>query len=425
MDSTLSLSPPRRGGKELLRPRSLGRPDNAPLLAPRRADGGGISLKPESRSQAFQNAVEVYTHAYSPKCLFFFGRRGQCKTATMTAFLAIMQKRNRLAGRRNHKIMSNYWVQFADKSHPYLLDQLQRFPEDAQDATVALDEVVELLPSSKGSSNYNLLSVSFLKQLRKRRIEVLAATQFANEASHGFLRQIDLFVETEKIGDGRAARLYWYDFFGHITGRRRRASAWPPTHEEADCTYVLYGLDQIWGKYKTEEIVAASYSPNREDVIARQWEMLEAEGLETSPAAEAPTFHEILALMDRGDSVVAVRDLLMLARTALDGVDTQAKLRHWLEAKGYDVYNEDDQWMAGRGVLEAPPEPVPPPIDSPPLQAFFDMDGPGPYYMSDLVERAAEKFPALRSQAQVRDRLKGLGYRVYKQDGRWMAGDPQ
>lgn len=81
--------------------------------------------------------------------------------------------------------------------------------------------------------------------------------------------------------------------------------------------------------------------------------------------------------------------------------------------------------MAGRGVLEAPPEPVPPPIDSPPLQAFFDMDGPGPYYMSDLVERAAEKFPALRSQAQVRDRLKGLGYRVYKQDGRWMAGDPQ
>tara|TARA_B100000029_G_scaffold97226_2_gene87525 strand:+ start:2492 stop:3541 length:1050 start_codon:yes stop_codon:yes gene_type:complete len=206
---------------------------------------------------------------FQPICVFFYGRRGQGKTLGMTTVAALMKERYRRARRKN-QVFSNYWTSFSDFSHPYLIDQLNEFPEWAHDGILMIDELASAFPSVRAQSTVNLLFSNLLTQIRKRRMEALFTTQFVSQVSFTVLVQTDIFVLCEQLQSGRAIKMYLFDYWGQWSGKFWK-KRWPPMKEEADWVKTIWNTDRLWGHYNTSEVIASLHSDVRGEIIEQQY----------------------------------------------------------------------------------------------------------------------------------------------------------
>ena len=291
-----------------------------------------------------------YKDKFLPRVIIMFGRRGQGKTLWQTAILAILKNRHMASGHR-HKVMTNYYVNFADYYSPYIMDEMHNFPPWAQDAIIALDEIAELLPSTRTMATYNLLSGTFLRQIRKRNCEILGATQFPQEISRSVLRQTDFFVECELVDNGKGVKTYWWDWWGQITGRYDH-KYFPPMKGTHDYSFTLYGTNKMFGEYRTEEVIASVYAGEqaRQRIVNQQYARVEREEgradesmptpldvgpSEASDEGSLNDFEAILEVIDNGDRLY-LSDVLEYAKAQYpEQIRSVPTLRRFLAARGY------------------------------------------------------------------------------------------
>ena len=218
-----------------------------------------------------------------PTVTCIYGRRGKGKTLLVCTQCEQRAERSR-RHHVEHKLYSNFWMEAADRSYQEIVEELQTFPtwlNDSRVSTLAVDEVAELLPSLRPMSNDNLLTMGFLKQIRKRGVSVIMATQFPQEITMGILRQCDWFILADAVDEGRHVRSYWWDWPGNITGRWGR-KYFPPERDTHDFAVGYSNTYRMWGRYKTEEIIAPRFSDRREEIRAEQ-ESLWRNGAEEAP----------------------------------------------------------------------------------------------------------------------------------------------
>ena len=224
-----------------------------------------------------------------PTVTCIFGRRGQGKTLLATTMGEQLKTRFDRAG-LPFRLYSNYWMAAADRSDQHIVEELQEFPTWLNDSPYSLlevDEVAELLPSLRPMANDNLLTMGFLKQIRKRGISAILATQYPQEVTMGILRQCDWFILTQSVEGGRHLKTYWWDWPGNITGRWGR-KYFPPERDTHD---FAVGYSQTWrmfGRYRTEEIIAPRFADRREEIRAEQERMRVDDGGEPEAALSAP-----------------------------------------------------------------------------------------------------------------------------------------
>ncbi|MCY3543178.1 MAG: hypothetical protein OXH22_03920 [Chloroflexi bacterium] len=344
-------------GLSLLTPKGMQfqgrRKDGLSLLEPWLPAGEEISMSPPPQGQAtIRSPMDLRTgRSFLPRVAILFGRRGQGKTLWLTAMLWMMKERGRLQGTPRF-VATNYWTSFSDHASPYLLDELQEFPDWAYNAIIGIDEVVDLLPSARAMSNYTLLSQSFFRQIRKRGCEVLAATQFPQELSRGILRQVDFFLETELVQYGKGVRTYWHDWWGQFTGQYKQRY-WPPERDAHDYAFTLWGTDQMFGHYRTEEVVATVVSDSRDEIISQQWQegdmfIGDVEKGEVQNVGRR-SFSEILDMID-GNAVALLDDLMDIAREDLDlPYLSMTRLREILTGMGFIVAQDDEgDWVVSK-----------------------------------------------------------------------------
>ena len=311
------------------------------LLRPRFAKNGDLHIHPNATiDEANKTPLDLRTgKQFMPRVILLFARRGQGKTLWMTNMLYIMKERHRRAG-TDFKVFTNYWTSFSDKVDPYLLDEMAKFPSWAHHALIGLDEIADLLPSARAMSNHSLLSAGFLRQIRKRSCEIIAATQFPQEITRALLRQVDFFVETEIIADGRAIRSHWHDWHGQITGNLTKKRWWPPDRDSKDWSFTLTGTDGMFGHYDTGEVVPSVYSAARDDIIAQQYN---AGGAPVEQTERKITFEQMLDIVRDKHAVILLEDTLALARDSLDNPDlTAERLTDLLRSKGLLVGEDED-----------------------------------------------------------------------------------
>ena len=227
-----------------------------------------------------------------------FGRRGEGKTLWITTQGRQLQRRFEIAS-LPFKVYSNYHTTFADLAYQEIVEDLQEFPkwlDDSPYSVLLIDEIAELLPSMRPTSNNNLLTMSFLKQIRKRGVTVIAATQFPQETTVGVLRQCDFFIRCRSLRGGRAVATYWWDWPGNITGNWGR-KYWPPEPGTEDWSKIYHNTDAMWGTYDTDEIVAPHHSDRREQIRAEQAYRqagMTGERMDNQPAVAEPAETPVL-----------------------------------------------------------------------------------------------------------------------------------
>ena len=230
-----------------------------------------------------------------PTVTCIYGRRGKGKTLLVCT--QCEQRKERCVRHRvEHKLYSNFWMDAADRAYQDIVEELQTFPgwlSDSPVSTLAVDEVAELLPSLRAQSNDNLLTMGFLKQIRKRGMSVIMATQFPQEITMGILRQCDWFILADAVEGGRHVRSYWWDWPGNITGRWGR-KYFPPERDTHDFAIGYSNTYRMWGRYRTDEIIAPRFAERREEIRAEQEALrapekkpAAANGSEPSPAGSS------------------------------------------------------------------------------------------------------------------------------------------
>lgn len=213
----------------------------------------------ESRSEGkLQQPTDIPRQKkHIPKVACLFGRRGDGKTLMMSTLARIERARND-ALKTSFAILANYELEYADRSGQSLVHELQQFPDWLEKwdyKLILIDEIADILPSARGMSNNNLLTISFLRMLRKLGCSVVVGTQFPQEISLGLLRQVDYFIRCKSRAEGRYIDTFWWDWPGNITGKWGR-KYWPPEPETHDWSFRYHNTDKVWGSYRTEEIIA-------------------------------------------------------------------------------------------------------------------------------------------------------------------------
>ena len=208
-----------------------------------------------------------------PSVVCIFGRRGQGKTLLCTT---MCEQQDRRCEHHNveHRLYSNYWMEAADRSYQDIVEELQKFPtwlNDSPLSTLGIDEIAELLPSLRAMSSDNLLTMGFLKQIRKRGVSVIMATQFPQEITMGILRQCDWFILSQSVEAGRHLRTYWWDWPGNITGNWGR-KYFPPERDTHDFAVGYSNTYRMFGRYRTDEIIAPRFADERERIRGEQEE---------------------------------------------------------------------------------------------------------------------------------------------------------
>ncbi len=284
-----------------------------------------------------------------PLVLFLMGRRGEGKTLAMTA-LARMQKSRfakfRMPNGARKRVVSNYRVSFADRSDPYLLDDLIKFPEQARNLFICVDEVGSAFPNRRSLAAVNVDFSNFLTQIRKRNIEVCFTTQFPQVIDYQLLMQVDLFIRCEKFWGGRGVRLWYHDFWGQWTGKDHRKK-WPPDKREWDWYNDLTGTDAVWGTYDTGELVAAINSSTRDQMIESQWDLPKpvAPQLVSVPdMAPAETLEEYLFRHAGGSFDLLAH--LTTAKKFEPSITNLPTFAVWLEANGHETWKDGGKFFA-------------------------------------------------------------------------------
>ena len=211
-------------------------------------------------------------------CKFLFGRRGTAKSLSMV-FMAwsLSNAYDQYLGpaydckichykHRPVRIAANFKCDFADIQDPYLVDRLQSYPEWAHDLVVLIDEIATYVPSSRAMAKTTLGLGTWLQQIRKRRIEIIMATQFPQDITRNVLRQVDFFMEPDPIAEGRHVKLYFYDIWGQFSGDYSYKK-WPPTREDSFTEKTLPRTYRVWNQYDTEEIFAPVFADHRDRMV--------------------------------------------------------------------------------------------------------------------------------------------------------------
>jgi hypothetical protein len=233
--------------------------------------------------------------------IMFWARRGEGKTLSVVWLLAFLQKVMRQAG---WSTLANFQIDFADFCDPLLGQQLNENRYIAERSLVAIDEVTELLPSVRATSEMALLIGGLLRQVRKLPAAFVSDTQFPTDVVSTLRRQTDIYImcrshipKDSRWNAEHARRSYveWYifDVWGQWTGNGLAATYWPPPIELADKRIVIYNLPLVWNHYSTDEQVASQYGSQRarDQVIRRSgWDARKLEeqrlGVQNSDMSE-------------------------------------------------------------------------------------------------------------------------------------------
>jgi hypothetical protein len=314
---------------------------------------------------------------FYPSCKFFFGRRGTAKSLSMV-FMAwgLSNAFDQYMGpakwchickyaHRPVRIAANFACKFADIQDPYLVDKLQAYPMWAHDLVVLIDEIATYCPSARAMSRTTLELGTWLQQIRKRRIEIMMATQFPQDITRTVLRQVDYFMEPEPIAEGRAVKLFFYDLWGQYTGNYGMMK-WPPTREDSFTEKFLPRTYRVWGQYDTEEIFAPIWAASRDSIIDEGgWEFGD-DVLQTAPASQSVL---IPAGMDDDDDLDAYMRTLVNRNSGNLNVgdaysDVQNRFKDeldWRNLSAMKDYLESRGWMmetVGGISYAKPPEEV-------------------------------------------------------------------
>lgn len=233
--------------------------------------GAYSSGKRQRKIHTIDNISRPKKHIPKVSCLF--GRRGDGKTLALSVLAGLTKRRNEKAG-ISFAVLSNYQLTFADVASQSLVHDLQEFPDwlDNWDyKLILIDEIAEIVPSARGGSTNNMLTVSFLKMIRKLGCSVLCATQFPQEVSHGLLRQVDFFIRCKSLRDGRSIDTFWWDWPGNLTGNWGR-KWFPPEPDTHDWYFRLHNTDRFWGTYRTEEVIAPHHVRDEKMIEIRERE---------------------------------------------------------------------------------------------------------------------------------------------------------
>jgi hypothetical protein len=334
------------------KPRIEAKSDVSPFVTHNESASAGLLIPGEVRGQ----------RNFEPLVVMLYGRRGAGKTATMTALGAWFQQQYQKSGTPVH-IAANYKVDFARYCSPYLIDELGDFPEWGERLVVLIDEISAYTASERSTSRATLDIGVFLTQVRKRDVEIIFCTQFPQEISRRVLRQVDIFIEVEQTADNKDSLLYCHDYWGQWTGGWSR-KPWPPTKEEADWKIRVYGVNAIWNRYDTKEVIAPVWSDQREQIIGQHWSdvlsEVESDEISTLPEQTGPPTHELeehLRLQEarRNDATapfVFVDRELTQAKRYFPEMNTKT-FSEWLTSYGWII---NRQSKAKGGTRAYPPE---------------------------------------------------------------------
>jgi len=300
------------------------------------------------------------SYSFTPTISLLAGARGKGKTLTMTAIGRMMLDRF-IASGQHHKVMSNYHVDFAYYSHPLLIDMLMDFPSWAHHLFVMVDELDAYFPSMRAQTRVSLSFGTFIKQIRKRGIELIFTTQHPQEIDRRLLRQVDLFLYPTLVNRRNDLRLRVWDWWGNYSGDQR-VKKWPPwvePHAEPpDAEWAILNIATMFGQYRTDEVVAPLWSDQRENILMDEWgaditkaaekaEQAQAQldGTETEPETAATLFDLIEAQGER----FQVHRLYGEAKTLERTITSPKAFRDWLANRGWLVVKDGASFLAIRG----------------------------------------------------------------------------
>jgi len=321
---------------------------------------GGVSLYPGSQQVSLPDIFDPSDirgrSFFVPSVVMCFGSRGQGKSLFAAVMGEIMLKaysKNHV--RRGHKVMANFHVSYADLVHAYLVDALIDFPEWAHHLYVMIDELDAYFPSGRATTKASLSFVGFMKQIRKRGIELIFTSQYPQEIDRRVLRQIDLFVKPVLINRKRDMKIKVWDWWGKFTGNFAQ-KAWPPVEDpndsrytEPDFEWILFNVNTLFDKYRSLEVVAPFWSESRGDIVMSEWrdevqvDLARAEAAKDAveTGRESPQIANLEDLLSQQPDGIALAQLLTRAQRLESNIKDSKGLATRAEALGFSIiYNK-------------------------------------------------------------------------------------
>jgi len=306
----------------------------------------------------------VLPRHYVAEVLCVYGFRGQGKSTLTTALGQYMMEAYKAAGARV-KVVANYWVRFANHWSPMLVDEIISFPPWLRNRLMLIDEVTEFIPSSLAMSADSRHVASLVRQIRKRGLDIIANTQFPIELQRAFLRQVNLFLETEahfRRGGKLDIKIYVYDYWGHYTGDWRR-KMWPPPRHEADNVVWMNNAHVVFRDFNTEEVQVERKLANRDEVLSEQYTAAQLRQIQqrARPGQDAPEKSQFKQGEKDAEAEGLQHYLLTKCLQSDGGINLSMTLRNAIELEpniqdgpGYKRWLQEHGWRlehSGSGTL--------------------------------------------------------------------------
>ena len=280
---------------------------------------------------------------FTPNIVLMYGIRGKGKSLGTTALGLFMLKAYRHK-KLNVQVLANYNVTFAAYRTPFLVDELNGFPNWARNKLVLLDEIVEYMPSARSMARSSLDFASFIRQIRKRDIDIVMNTQFPTEVDRRMLRQVDLFIEVElhrRRGGKADLKMYIYDYWGNWTGDWSLSKKpWPPSHEDATAVKWFQNVHTVFRLYNNREVQAPIWSENREQILQEEgWVIQEPEAApeEQVDHGVANNLAEYLVGQIRSDGALNIGLSFDGARVFMPEWKSRAGMIAYLKGQGWEL----------------------------------------------------------------------------------------
>jgi len=310
------------------------------------------------------------------------GRRGHGKTLGMAAIGDVQMDIWKAHKVRRH-ILTNIWLEYAEKQgviafdqetekeirgcDPFLVDWIiEYFPNWLNQKLLLVDEIQSAISNRMSLSRINEGFSQFVTQIRKRQCDMVATTQFPHFLDKRYLWQVDLFVECEMWRTKRAVirgekgkliwgrevkggaahiRQYVFDYWGQWTGLRMH-KLWPPMVGQHDWERRFWNVHRMFGKYRTEEIVAPIHSSARERMLEEFWNIHEPREAKPDGAAILGNDAKLDSMLSRLN-VFNIAAALTTAREKLERPDMDRQdFANWLMAHNYDVMQQGQITLA-------------------------------------------------------------------------------
>ncbi|HLE79930.1 MAG TPA: ATP-binding protein [Dehalococcoidia bacterium] len=292
---------------------------------------------------------------FSPIVVLFKGPRGSGKTLAMTN-LAALQARRYSYYHTPWQIQSNYWISFAARNDPFLIDSVMADPFSAKRSLLCLDEISAAFPSARSIAGVSVLFARFLEQIRKLPSEIMFTTQFPQVLMYQLLIQVNLFIDCEMHHQSDSIECYVHDYWGAWTGNDWK-KPWPPRKDDCDWSFGLEHVSGMFKHYRSYEVIPPIWSQHREDIISRQYDMeaasaaLNAEmsgGSAVLEPAEQPHLPAPASFLEMLNSHRGVFNILAFARKAkeMEGLENPTALKAFLSKNGFELTKVGNLVMA-------------------------------------------------------------------------------